>query len=65
MAVDPERASASDLDSMEDEDDTNKPVKPYTQANLLAALQDRMNEFNIDVSWHTLSYNFNVWNNDD
>ncbi|XP_031781461.1 nucleosome assembly protein 1-like isoform X1 [Nasonia vitripennis] len=48
MAVDPERASASDLDSMEDEDETTKPTKKYTQENLLAALQDRLNEFNIE-----------------
>ncbi|NP_001153364.1 nucleosome assembly protein 1-like isoform 1 [Nasonia vitripennis] len=48
MAVDPERARASDLDSMEDEDETTKPTKKYTQENLLAALQDRLNEFNIE-----------------
>ncbi|OXU21831.1 hypothetical protein TSAR_001013 [Trichomalopsis sarcophagae] len=48
MAMDPERASASDLDSMEDEDETTKPTKKYTQENLLAALHERLNEFNIE-----------------
>lgn len=50
MTVDPERADASDLESMEDEEENQTTkTKAYNQQNLLAALQDRINEFNIDV----------------
>lgn len=50
MTTDPERVDASsDMESIEDEEDNHRGnTKGYNQQNLLAALQDRINEFSIE-----------------
>lgn len=53
MTSDPERAvSGSDMESMDDEETHKATIKGYSQKNILAALQDRINEFSIEVCYN-------------
>jgi nucleosome assembly protein 1-like 1 len=48
MAADPERVDGSDMESSEDEEEHRRTVKGCNQQNILAALQERMNEFSVE-----------------